>query len=343
MNILYIGSNGGTTLHRKKALERLGYDVLLVDPKSFLSPSRYLAKWIHDTGAWGLENYIKKKILNKIYNKNFDIGFIDGGYLIGPGLLDSLKENVKYLINYNVDDPFSKPEWMKWRIFRKAIPYYDLHAVVRVQNINEVKNAGAKKVIHVFRSADEIEHKPISLSNKDFEKWSSEIVFVGTWFPERGPFFSKLIKSGVPISIWGDRWYKAKEWPIIKNAWRGPGIFSEDYVKPLLAAKICLGLLSKGNRDLHTQRSLEIPALGSLFFAERTSEHLEMYEDGVEAVFWSDPEECIKLCFELLKDPNRCDEIAGLGHVRSIKNNYFNEPIMRKIISHAKLDVNDEF
>ncbi len=336
MKILHVNKNYGTSYHRHQALKRLGHDVILVDPFSFLPSNRWMAKWIHETGAWGLENRIQRNVLDFISGMQFDLVLVDGGgFVVGPGLVQSLKTLSKYVVNYNVDDPFPKADWRRGRLYRESIPYYDLLVVVREQNVGEVRSLGAKNVLHVFRSADEVAHKPIQLTEADRETWASQVTFVGTWMPERGPFMARLIERGVPLSIWGDRWKKAREWEQIKTAWRGPGLFNDDYNRAIQSSRICLGLLSRDNRDLHTQRSAEIPALGGLFCAERTTEHELMYEDGREAVFWSDADECATLCLELLKFPERCSEIALNGHARCIKNGYFNESVLEKIITCA--------
>jgi spore maturation protein CgeB len=114
---------------------------------------------------------------------------------------------------------------------------------------------------------------------------------------------AELVRPGLPLSIWGDRWQKAPEWPALAPHWRGPGQDDpEIYARIIQSAKISLGLLSKGNRDRHTTRSFEIPAIGGLLCAERTDEHCQSYKEGVEAVFWDDAEECIEQCRRLLKD-----------------------------------------
>ena len=335
MKILFIGVNHGTSFHRYNALKRLGHNVLLIDPCSFIPSNIVVSKWIYETGTLGFAGWIKKKVLDSIEGSNFDFCIVDGGYLISAVLVKALKEKCRHVANFNVDDPFPNIGWRKWRLYRNSIPEYDLLVVVRRQNIEEVKFLGAKKVLHVFRMADEVAHKAVEIGAVDKAKWSSDVCFVGTWMPERGPFMARLIERGVALSIWGDRWHKAKEWSLIKTAWRGPGIYTNDYIKPLLASKICLGLLSKGNRDLHTQRSIEIPAIGALLCAERTTEHLKMYEDGIEAVFWSDADDCALACKKLLDHPEKRREIAKHGHKRALKNNYFNEPTLKKIIDYA--------
>jgi hypothetical protein len=187
-------------------------------------------------------------------------------------------------------------------------------------------------------SYDEVEHRPLNSGEKLEEQFRSAVVFVGTWMPERGPFLKELLDLKIPLAIWGDRWQKSPEWPILKKVWRGHGVHGRDYVKAISGAKVCLGLLSKGNRDLHTQRSVEAPYAGALLCAERTSEHLAMYREGEEAVFWSSAEECAQKCRELLVDSALREKIraAGMKRVRYLKLG--NQDVIQKILEsvHAE-------
>jgi spore maturation protein CgeB len=157
-------------------------------------------------------------------------------------------------------------------------------------------------------------------------------LFLGTWFPERGPFLLELIELGVPLTIRGANWQKAREWPELKGYFKGGQLEGDEYAIALQCAKVNLGLLSKGNRDLHTTRSLEIPALGALLCAERTTEHLELYVEGEEALFWDCAEECASVCHEALRDEERRQRIAAAGHARSIVNANHNENVVRAVI-----------
>ena len=179
-------------------------------------------------------------------------------------------------------------------------------------------------------------HAPRELGAEQHRRFASEVVFVGTWMPERGPFMAELIRYGVPLSIWGNRWQKAPEWLQLAPHWRGPGLDTDDdYAAAILAAKISLGLVAKNVHDQHTTRSMEIPALGGLFCAERTREHLALYEEGREAVFWSDAAECAKQCMALLADEPRRKAIAAAGHARALRNGHYNERVMARILDAA--------
>jgi hypothetical protein len=263
--------------------------------------------------------------------------WVDQGEWIGPGLIRTMRKQLRVpIVNYLLDDPFGGRDGRRFSAYLRAVPEYNLLTVVRQENITEAYAHGAKKVLRVWRSADEVAHAPRKLTDEERIRYASDVVFVGTWMPERGPFMAELIQRGVPLSIWGNRWQKAPEWPQLARHWRGPGLDNdEDYAAAILAAKINLGLLSKGNRDLHTTRSLEIPALGGLFCAERTSEHLELYEEGREAVFWKDAAECAEQCLALLADESRRKAIAAAGHARAIINGHYNEKILSQILNAA--------
>ena len=213
---------------------------------------------------------------------------------------------------------------------------YNLVAVVREENIAEAQALKARKVIRVYHSADEAAHAPRELTAEVHARWESEVVFVGTYFPECGPFMAQLVRRGVPLTIYGNQWQKAKEWSVLQQAWKGPGTTQDDdYAKAIQCAKVSLGLLSKGNRDLHTTRSLEVPSLGAVFCAERTTEHQHLYCEGEEAIFWSDAEECSDACLKLLANDNLRREMARRGRERCLRNGTMNEQVMARIISQS--------
>jgi spore maturation protein CgeB len=336
LSILYIGIDSGTSRHRALSLGRLGHKVQVLDPHSFLPSGRLIAYWKYHTGSYGLHKFIRSRVLGAIGFSKFDLVWVDSGDLICPELVRDLRQNSTYVINYNIDDPYGTRDAKKWRQYLRSVPFYDLVAVVRDCNVAEAYKAGARDVLRVHRSSDEIAHAPRKLSPSDLTKWRSEVAFIGTWMPERGPFLARLVELDVPLTIWGNSWSKAEEWPILRPHWRGPNLNKDDdYAMAVQCAKVCIGLLSKGNRDLCTTRSFEIPQLGGVLCAERTSEHLALYEEDGEAVFWNDPDECAEKCERLLSDQIWRNQVAPKGQLRAIQNGTRNETIMDQIISRV--------
>jgi len=334
MRVLFLGANGGNALKRAHAMQRLGHEVVPIDPYSLFPFKNFIGRLIYYAGAPLIESYLKKRIAPIIRNCNFDLTFVDNGELVGRNVLSVLRKVSPLIINYNNDDPFGTRDKKKWRLYLEAVPYYDLLAVVRPVNVTEAYGRGAKKVLQVFMAVDELDG-PRKITPQDRLRLSHEVLFIGTWMPERGPFLMELIKAGLPLAIYGNSWQKAPEWPALKSVWQGPAIYGDDYIKAIQLAKISLGLLSKGNRDLHTTRTFEIPYCGGLLCAERTSEHLQLYLEDVEAIYWRDVTECIQKCRRLLEHEELRRDIAEKGRARCLKNGIFNESNLKKMLEAA--------
>ena len=334
LTILFLGADGGNAVKRARALRRLGHDVRLIDPYSLFPFRNFVGRLLYYAGASWLESYLKYKITPLIRKCRFDVTFVDNGELVGCNVLSALRKVSPIIINYNNDDPFGMRDKKKWRLYLEAVPHYDLLAVVRPVNVAEAYALGARKVLQVFMAVDELDG-PREITPQDRVRFSHEVLFIGTWMPERGPFLQALLQAGVPLAIYGNDWQKAPEWPGLQAAWRGPAIYGDDYLKAIQLAKVSLGLLSKGNRDLHTTRTFEIPYCGGLLCAERTSEHVQLYQEDVEAVFWSDVEECIEKCQKLLHDETMRAEIAENGRIRCLRNGIFNENNLKKMLEAA--------
>ena len=331
--ILYLGPTSGTCLDRANALRRLGHEVQHLDLRCLLPQT----PWV-DRVTWRLGGHLFSPILiprlsKMLEHKKYEVCWVDGGEYVTPKLVFCLRQHAKKIVSYSIDDPLGPRDGPRFNAYRQSLPYYHLNAVVRHENVGEAYALGATDVMRVYRSADERSHVPRDLSENDHKEWDSDVLFLGTWFPERGPFLLDLIIRGIPLTIRGSGWHKAPEWPKLKRHWKGGSIGGDDYAKAIQCAKVNLGLLSKHNRDLHTTRSLEIPALGGLFCAERTSEHVEMYVEGEEALFWNNAEECADMCQFALTNMARRQEIASAGQRRLKNNGYFNEMILAEIIA----------
>lgn len=339
-NILYIGDNsiGSTSNHRAGALKRLGHNVEILDPYAAFSKqlnARLLGSVHFRTGYRFLNRSVVKWLdeNTKSVNKP-DVVWVNSGELFSPDSLRVLSKFSCPKVLYNNDDPTGGRDGARFDLMIKSLPYYDVCAVMREINVAEFKAHGAKKVIRVFMSYDEEVHRPFDRLSDIPETFRSDVAFIGTWmrFEKRDEFLMELIRQGVPVSIWGNRWQKSPLFPQLKAYWRGGALRGRDYVAAIQGAKICLGMLSKGNRDMHTQRSLEVPYAGGLFCAERTPEHKELYKEGVEAVFWDDAKECADLCKKLLNDDSLREKIRIAGMKKIRVSELGNEDVCRKIL-----------
>lgn len=340
LRILYLGDTSphSTSMHRAEALRRIGCEVKILNPREAYACMRLPGKIHYLTGYRLVGTMVHHWLGEQTFGLSFDLVWVNGGYAISAENVEWLRQRFGPVVSYMNDDPTGWRDPLNWATYCRAIANYDLCAVVRIQSELEFRQLGAIKVVRVWMSFDEIVHAPLLANQPISAPFHSKVAFIGTWMKDGGRngrdyLLSKLVEAGIPISIWGDRWQKSPNWPKLKPFWRGGALGGRDYVAAIQGAKISLGFLSKGNRDLHTTRSAEIPFAGGLLCAERTSEHLQMYQDGVEAVFWSSADECIRQCQQLLKDDERRKQIRDAGMARIRHLGFGNEIICRRILA----------
>jgi spore maturation protein CgeB len=333
LKILYVGPDRGTSRHRFRALARLGHDVRLVDPFGPIDALPRARTRGIKTGYAGFERAIERHVVREAGPDRFDVVWVDNGETVGRSLARRLKEQATHLLNHNLDNPFTARDGWRWRLFRSALPVYDLFVTPRETSRTAALAQGARRALAVMFTADEVVHRSVALSAGDRAAFGSDVAFVGTWMPERGPFMLRLLERGVPLRIFGPRWTKAPEYARLASIVTARDLDDTDYVKAVSGAKIALGLLSSGNEDLHTTRSLEIPAIGTAFCAPRTSDHARLYDDGREALFFDTPDGCADTCLAALADDAGRQALARAGHERAVRNGYFNERLCSDILA----------
>lgn len=331
-SILYVGPHDGTSRHRYEALKRLGHRVEIVDPFRAIAGSTFWPAYGFKAGYFGLDGRITRHVLSQISDRTYDVVWVDNGETVGKRLVAALKKRSGHILNHNLDNPFTGRDGLRWRLFLAALPLYDLFVTPRRSSQEAALAAGVPRVVVMMQTADEVVHRRVDLDEAERRQYGSEVVFAGTWMPERGPFLKRLVDRGVPLRIFGPRWNKAPEHAALAPVITSVGLDDVSYVKVISGAKIAIGLLSTGNGDVHTTRSLEIPAIGTPFCAPRTADHEALYEDGREALLFGGPDECADLCLALLRDDPRRLALGAAGHARALRNGRFNERICRDIL-----------
>lgn len=346
MKILYLGPRGSasTSRHRALALERLGHSVIHLDPAQVMQghPGRLRTALHYRTGYRFMQAAVMRWLqAAPMPTGAFDVCWVDGGELLGPKALGWLRGKARQIVLFNHDDPSGPRDARRFATLRRAIPQYDLCLVVRPFNVDEFRRLGARDVMWTWRSYDETAHDGRSLPDLAGGPHDNDIVFLGRNMDDEGRdlVIHALIKAGLKVAIWGDNWQRSSVWPELAPHWRGPSLAGRDYVSAIRGARLCLGFLSKGNRDEHTTRSLEIPYAGGVLCAERTPEHETLYRDGVEALFWETASECVEVCRRWLARPQALEALRQAGHRRVLDLQVGNEDLCRKALTRLATGV----
>jgi hypothetical protein len=284
---------------------------------------------------------INRRLLDAAKEVGPHIIWIEKGNMIRPSALRALRRIAPdaLLVSYAEDDMFLAHN--RTRAYVKGLSCYDCVFTTKAPNVgpSELPALGARRVIAVDKSYDPHVHFPVGVSEADVERYGADVGFVGTFEAARARSLSYLAENGIAVRVWGNGW----------EAWaaRPPGLIIEDravvntehdlaYTKSLCATKINLGFLRKLNRDTQTDRTMEIPACGAFMLAERSDDHLRLFEEGHEAAFFGSDDELLEKVRYYLGHEDERAAIARAGRQKCLDAGYSETERMRGMIDQCR-------
>lgn len=337
LTILYCGTTnpGGTCLQRMQDLQKLGHRVIEVDTV----PGEIATR--RDTFAWRVRNRLmgaidesraNERLLELPADLNPDVLWFDKPVTIERSTLRTLQQRWPnaFALSYSGDDMFNPRN--QSRAWRETIADWNLHVTTKSFNVPELEAAGASDVLFVDKAFSPRVHRPMPLSAKARRDFGGDVGFIG--WPERDREHSMryLARHGVDVRVWGPwpRWKAARSFRV-----EGRPVWGDDYARAISAFRINLGFLRRVNRDLHTTRSIEIPACGGFLLAERTDEHRRLFEEGVEAEYFGSDAELLDKVRHYLTHESERARIAAAGLRRCLTGGYSNADRLTSILHHA--------
>ena len=339
MRVLYIAEIRRHDLSKNNsffeylALKKIFKNVDLLSCTSFFIFPKISRMIFHRISPKIFEYFLNYFILSKI-KRNYDLIYVNNtsAAYIGKKLIINLKKKTRKIVVFINDNPFTKRDNNRWKLYLDAANLYDLTATYHASRVRLGKKFGIKNIILVNPSYQKDVHIKKKITKNERKKLSSDIAVIATWFPERGIFFKKLIRRGLSIKIYGTRWDKDPNYSSIKSQIVLGHVDHPLYSKIIQSAKLSICLPSKGNLDGITRRSVEIPAIGTLLLAKRSREHKKIFKENIEALFFKNVSECYKKCIYILKNNKKRKKIAKNGNIKVtkiLKCDYYNS--VRKI------------
>ena len=302
-----------------KALRSLGHQVVFFDFKEYLYKGLWGKIEYHLLYGPGLAK-LNKSLIELSIRECPDIIAVHNGNPVYTSTIEELKR-IAWTAGYQHDDPFGAfSNTSRFRNYRKTIPYYDSHHVIREINIDDYKTLGANNIALLRTYYVPWLHYPIDVIEKDID-----VTFIGHCEKDdRLDYASYLINKGVSLRIFGYDGYWKRYLPrhIYNQLPPIELVNGENYVKTILRSKICLAFYSTANRDDYAYRVFEIPACRGFLLAKRTQMMQELYKENKEAVLFGSPSELYeKIRYYLTHDEQR-EKIARNGYFRALHSEY---------------------
>lgn len=277
---------------------------------------------------------LNRKILETAREFRPNIILITTGPFISASTLISLKEKTgAFLINYCIEDPYNPAN--STRDLLAGIPLYDLFACTKKAIMDDVQRAGARNVAYVPVAYEPSLFFPESpASEEERRRFSCDVAFIGTADPQRYLLLKAVRErlSDLNLRLYGACWDRD---PSLNRIWHGL-VVGRDHRLAIGGAKICLGILRRANRDTITDRSFQIPACGGFLLAERTPEHVDLYEEGQEAEFYDSLDELEEKVYCLLRRNEERTRMASAAHHKVTTSGHTFKHRLEQILSLAE-------
>ena len=330
MKILVVG-DGHSPIHEVAvtyAFQKLGHQVETFYWQTYFNSDNLLFRYwqrVQNKFIIGPTlNKLNADLVNAAVQFHPNLVFIYRGTHITPRAITKIKQKLPDCVvyGYNNDDPFGNghPPWL-WRNFLDSVPKYDLVFAYRKCNIAEYAALGAKRVELLMPWFIPRKDKPII--QKHFNAIKYEVVFVGHYEgDDRINYLKKVAESSFVSGLFGPNWGRAPKFDWLNKYQPILPLRSDLYRETICSANIALSFLSKLNRDTYTRRCFEIPAMGIFMLCQYSDDLACLFEDGVDAVFFHNPDDMIDKIASYTQNNELREQIATSGMNRVIRDRH---------------------
>ena len=332
---MWLGSNARAAF---MALHRLGHSIQVIDehiyhPAPWRSiPLRIVRKLLRPL----LVRELTREAIARTSVFQPQAVFVFKGNAVHPDLIRYFKNRGIPVVNFYPDVSF----WTHGPYIPRALPLYDHIFTSKSWGIADMQQQlGIKNVSFLEHGYDPELDRPILLSDTERTQYGCDVVFIGTWSPKKEELLAHLKRAlpEVKLVIWGSQWEKASA-SVLNSNIVGKEVTGEAYTKVLLAASICLGILSEVRKgassgDTITNRTFNIPACGAFMLHERNEESVRYFKEDEEAAFFETPEELANKVQFYLQHPEKRLAVAKQGRERCLHSDYSLDGRMKSIIN----------
>jgi spore maturation protein CgeB len=294
-------------------------------------------KLLYRIGISSILKKVNNKLRKKVLEYKPDIVFVFKGMEIFPITLSWIKNQGIKLVNYNPDNPFIfSGRGSGNKNITDAISLYDLHLTYN-ESVKE-------KLEDTYTIPVELLPFGFDITDEVYQQAESEheilkVCFLGNADTLRATFVTALADSGVEMDVYGEFWQKFISHPKINIH---QSVYGTTFWKTLRKYRVQLNIMRPHNPDSHNMRTFEIPGIGGIELAPRTSQHQSFFEENTEIFLYDDIEDCIaKASYLLGIDKDVADGIRFKARRKSIENKYGYEDRSKQLVLYFKKLLNN--
>ena len=263
------------TEYMEQAIISLGHELVAFDDRRHIIPGRIRrrCRWINMLDI----RHINKNLTDLVDASKPELTVITGGHRIFPESVEIMKSLGVKTALWTIDPP---------RTFQpliKAAPHYDFVFCQGTEAIELFRHSGILNARWLPMACAPHYHKPVELSESDRIKFGNDIVFVGSYYPERAELFENL--SCFDFALWGTGWENLTKNSPLRKRIRGYHTRPEEWLKIYSASKIVLSThyhdaLGRFPVYQASPRVFEILACGAFQMCDNQRDVFSLFHDG---------------------------------------------------------------
>ncbi len=308
--LLIVGDRGGTNVGAclERAALGMGLEVRLAEVRRAMEAPKWVRRF-----NWHLRGHrpthleaFSAEVVALCRDWRPDILLATGGVPLTATALADVRAGGAATFNYSTDDPWNPAHASKW--FLRALPQYSAVFSARRANLEDFRAAGCASVSYLPFGYDPALHYVEAAASP--EQMGSDVLFIGGADRDREPYCRILVDAGLQLALFGDYWTR---YPGLRASFRGYADV-QTLRTATNAARVCLILARRANRDGHTMRSFEAAAMGGCLLVEDTREHRDLFGDTV--TYFGSIQEMVQGAKHLLASPAERQRLAAASHRR---------------------------
>jgi spore maturation protein CgeB len=321
MKILFVGSThqDSTSVYYFQSLVRLGHETLSWDPGFF--QGRSLLERLYQQPSSKRIQQINQSLLKQLKGTQFDLVFVMGENYFRGEILNEIKSSgsKRPLFLFHSHDNLFAPGIRKPPDFFESLSAFDIAFTTKSANVAKYASLGQPNTYFVPSAFEPTIHRPIGKQSSRLNT-PAQVSFVGTFDGSRIPYLEAI--GWDKLHVWGNGWKKYASYRRFQESITPHAIYAFDFADAISQSACSLGLLREEADDLHTQRTFEIPACGSLQIAPRNDEIRSFFEEGKEIVLFGSADELREKTHYYLNHPADRLRIAKAGLERCLSGKH---------------------
>lgn len=312
MKILFSGYHNPhyetVTEYMERALRALGHEVVVYDDRRHVIPGRIRSRvgWLQRLDLAS----INRRLVEAARRETVDAVVVTGGDRILGETVSRIRSMGIAAVLWTTDPPKGLLPHLA------AAPHYDRIFCQGTEFVDLLRARGIDSARWLPVGCEPASHHPVEVTEEERRFYGSDVVFVGSHYPEREALFESL--ADFDLALWGPGWERLRERSPLRGRVRKAHTVPSEWLRIYSASRV---VLATHYRDPHgryavhqaSPRVFEVLACGAFLIADRQRDIFSLFRDGEHLAGFDDAEDLRRKVRHYLDRPAERRAIAQRG------------------------------